>query len=220
MESASLASHRSWRHHCTVVCAGVSVVALLTIVGFAARRRLCAGGALTYASLGIDPRRAAPDALIDAVAGTARGWAADARWWAINVPALRADGTVDLTDGGAVITYVSPSRVVGGDPQVRQDVMKEFVFGADGIRWARTIGARKPWLDVTPPATPRCTLAALSQVLRTRGLPADATVHVTFDPRLARGPGAPAVDSWRVVGAAIDGWFSLADCTPIGRVAS
>src|SRR5687768_10097961 len=90
---------------------GIVVLGIvLAVVGVIVKSKLkgnTAKGNLSYSSLGIDPKKAKPDEMIAALEKPARKWRRDAVWWAINLQAVRADGTVNVNDGGAQVTYIS-----------------------------------------------------------------------------------------------------------------
>jgi hypothetical protein len=173
-----------------------------------------AKGHLAYKALGIDMKHGDPDRMIAALAAPARQWASDAVWWSLNLGAVGPDGTMDLSNGGATITYVSPSRVAEYAPSRRKDSVKDFVFGPAGVDYTRITGARERWQNIHPPQQPGCTIKQLAAVLaKDYGLVAGKTVHVSFDPQFSSMLGPE--DGWHVIGEdpKITATFAMRDCS-------
>jgi hypothetical protein len=202
-----------------LLAAGIVVMVIATTAWFVIKRRLglsTAKGNLAYAALGIDMKHGDPDQMIAALDGPAHRWARDAVWWSLNLTAVGADGTMDLSDGGATITYISPSRVSDYAPSGRKDAIKDFSFGPAGVGYASVKGVRSRWTDVHPPHAPGCSIKQLVSILRTSyGLTAGKTVKISFDPQTSSlfGP----VDGWHVIGTdpAITMTFAMSDCSVI-----
>lgn len=197
------------------IIGGVVAAIAIAVGGFVLKGKLgrTARGNLSYRQVGLDPHRPDADKMISAVAPTAHRWRRDAVWWAINLQAVHADGTVEV-GRGAVVTYISPYRVKSLSKKVRRDSIKKYSFGQAGIRTRGVWGARKAWKNVVPPAAPACSIKQLTSGLSDRGLTGDKTVRVSFDPQFA---GPAQVDSWHVIGKdpKIDAYFSMVDCTPV-----
>jgi hypothetical protein len=171
-------------------------------------------GYLAYVALGIDPAHGDPDQMIAATREPARRWAKDAAFWAINIRHLRADGTVNLNDAAAVITYISPSRVVSYLKNDRKDAVKDFSFSTSGVGWADVKGVMQRWENPQPVQIGACTIKKLTEVLRTSyGFTGDKIVSVAFDPRGLRT--FYDRDGWNVDSEdhSIKGVFAMDDCS-------
>ena len=119
-----------------LIVAGIIVMVAASTAWLVFKRRTglaTSKGNLAYTALGIDMKHGDPDQMIAVLAEPAHRWAHDAVWWSLNLTNINADGTVDLSDGGAVITYISPSRVVDYSPNGRKDSIKDFSFAAPGV---------------------------------------------------------------------------------------
>ncbi len=193
---------------------GVVLVVILGSVGFAIwkmkkKGNATAKGNLSYSSLGLDMKNADPDAMITAVAAQATKWRKDAVWWSINLQAVNADGTVDLSNGGAQVEYISVAGVQDENDKAREDSVKEFVFGPSGVDYSRIVGATEPWTGVT--AGPTVGACQIKDVIKLLALPAGKTVRVTFDPQFA------SHEAWHVLGEdpKLDAHYAMADCAVI-----
>ncbi len=194
---------------------GIVIVVVLVIAGsvaFALIKSKKSGsstkkGNLSYSSLGLDMKKGDPDKMISAVEAQAKKWKKDAVWWSINLQWVNADGTVDLSKGGAQVEYISVAGVTSTNKTVRDDSVKEFVFGPAGVDFSGIIGAREPWEGVT--AGPQIGACQIKDVIKLLALPAGKTVRVTFDPQFAFD------ESWHVLGddPKIDAYYSMADCS-------
>lgn len=194
---------------------GVVAVVILASVGFAIFKMKKGGGQstkkgnLSYSALGLDMKKADPDKMITAVEQQALKWRKDAVWWSINLQWVHADGTVDLSKGGAQVEYISPAGVTSTSTKTREDSIKEFVFGPAGVDFSGIIGAREPWEGVT--GGPQIGACGIKDVVKKiDGLTGNKTVRVTFDPQFAFD------ESWHVLGEdpKVDAYFSMADCSP------
>jgi hypothetical protein len=164
--------------------------------------------------LGIDPKKADGDQMITSVAGFATKWKKDATWWGANFIHVRADGTVDVDEGGATVTYVSLNNAKSPAKTYNKDSLKEFSFGPTGVSFNRMTGVLdyKQWEDAVAPALPACTIKMLiTKQLAAKGLTGKKEVRITYDHMFG-----PAEPSWRVMGEdpKIDAYFSLATCAP------
>ncbi|MCA9675577.1 MAG: hypothetical protein KC464_11120 [Myxococcales bacterium] len=191
---------------------GVTILAIVLAVGgviVKSKFKKTKAGNLSYSGLGIDPKHADPDKMLTAVGGPARKWRSDAAWWAINLQEVRADGTVDVTKGGAQVTYISVAGVQSRVKRTRDNSIKKYNFGPAGVDHKQLWGATNPWEGVVPPDLPTC---AIKDVVKGLGLTGSQTVRVTFDPQFA---GAVDVDAWHVIGKdpKIDAYYSMADCS-------
>lgn len=204
----------------TIVFGLIGVVIAIVIVStvvMSVKRKLGLAtpkGSLSYVSLGIDPDHGDPDQMIAATREPARHWAKDAVFWSINLRHLRADGTVNLHDAGAVIEYISPSRVVSYAKKDRQDAVKDFSFATNGVGWAGVKGVSQRWENPRPVELGACTIKKLTEVLRTSyGFTGDKVVSVGFDPRGLRT--FYDRDGWRVDSDdhSIKGVFAMDDCS-------
>jgi len=192
---------------------GIVLLVIVGSVGFAIFKMKKGGNAtakgnLSYASLGLDMKKADPDKMISAVAAHATKWKKDAVWWSINLQAVKADGTVDLSNGGAQVEYISVAGVQAASDKAREDSVKEFVFGPAGVDHSGIIGAREPWTGVT--GGPQLGACQIKDVIKLLGLKDGQTVRVTFDPQFASG------ESWHILGEdpKLDAHYSMADCSP------
>lgn len=201
-----------------LLVAGIVVMIVATTAWSVIKGRLglsTSRGNLAYSALGIDPKHGDPDQMIAALAAPAHRWARDAAWWSLSLGSISADGTMDLSEGSAVITYVSPSRVADYAPSGRKDAIKDFRFGPAGVGYASIKGVRSRWPEVhPPPQAPGCSIKQLVSILRTSyGLTSGKTVRISFDPQTSSlfGP----VDGWHVIGTdpAITMTFAMSDCT-------
>jgi hypothetical protein len=168
-------------------------------------------GNLSYSSIGIDMKKADPDAMIDAVGAAARKWRSDAVWWSINLQAVKADGTVDASNGGAQVVYISLNGVQSATPSVRNDSMKKFNFGPAGVDHSQLWGATDAWEGVQAHPEPTCGIADVVKILNGQGLEGSKTVRITFDPQFAN------QYAWHVIGTdpKIDAHYSMVDCSPV-----
>lgn len=195
----------------------IVVVVIVSTVVMSLKKKLGLStpkGYLAYPALGLDMKRGDPDKMIASVGEPARRWSNDAVFWSLNIRHLRADGTVDLSQAAAVVTYISPSRVSSYSKSSRKDAVKDFSFSAAGIGWADIKGARDRWENVVPPRIGGCTIGKLTEVLRTTaGFTGDKIVSVSFDPRTART--FYDRDGWTVDSDdhAIKGVFAMDDCS-------
>ena len=80
-------------------------------------------GHQSVSSLGVEEKAADPDKMLTAVRTLAKKWQSDAELRSINILGLGPNGTVDLSEGGSVVTieYFSPSRVGSPSASVRGD---------------------------------------------------------------------------------------------------
>lgn len=170
-------------------------------------------GKISYSSLGLDMRKADPDKMIEAVGPAARKWRNDAVWWSINLQAVKADGTVDASNGGAQVVYISLNGVQSATPSVRNDSMKKFNFGPSGVDHSQLWGATDPWEGVQAHPAPTCGIADVVELLHARGLEGSKTVRITFDPQFAD------QYAWHVIGTdpKIDAQYSMVDCSLLGE---
>lgn len=187
---------------------------VLAVVGVIVKSKLkgnTAKGNLSYSSLGIDPKKAKPDEMIAALEKPARKWRKDAVWWAINLQAVKADGTVDVNNGGAQVTYISLGDVQSSSKSKRNDSIKKYGFGPSGVDGTKLWGATDPWEGVVAPQI-GCGIDGVVKQLGERGLTGNKTVRITFDPQFA---GAVDVDAWHVIGEdpKIDAYYSMQDCS-------
>jgi hypothetical protein len=196
---------------------GVIVLAVLAIGGWYAKSYFLGGGGkgkIGYGSLSIDPKKADGDTMITSVSGLATKWQKDAVWWSVNYQAVKADGTVVL-DKGAVVEYVSPSKVQSASTSVRRDSIKKFQFGSSAVDYSKQWDATNQWKNVIPPPPPKCNLKQVAAALAAKGLTADKTVRITFDPQFQN----VNVPTWHVIGEdpKIDAYYSMADCSEVPK---
>jgi len=171
-----------------------------------------AKGNLSYSSLGIDAKKADPDRMLTAVSGAATTWRKDAAWWSINLQKVKADGTVDVTEGGAQVVYISVGGVQSLAKSTREDSIKKFNFGPAGVDHKQLWGATDPWEGVVAPPLPTCGIKDVVKILNGRGLTGNKTVRITFDPQFADDL------AWHVLGEdpKLDAYYSMADCAHLG----
>jgi hypothetical protein len=188
---------------------GLVVVLIIgSVAAFFIKQKLkgdtTAKGNLSYKSLGLDPRHADADKLISSVERAAEKWRGDAVFWALNLQAVHADGTVDTSNGGNQITYISLHGVSSNSKSVRNDSMKKFNFGPSGVDYSQIWGASEPWEDVVPPSIPTCGIKDLmEQQLSKRGITGDKTVRISLEP--------DDYSVWHVWGD-VNAYFSPEDC--------
>ncbi len=142
-------------------------------------------GTLHYAAIEVDPQRADPDKFLVGVDSRAERWKSDAAFWAMTLPGVRPDGTIDLTtvDVSPMITYISVNDVQSQLKTTRKDSVKKFTFGKEKISHGTIWGASEPWTGVVPPPPPRCTIKGLVSTLGEMGFQGDQSVCVMFDPK-------------------------------------
>ncbi|MFT3764631.1 MAG: hypothetical protein QM820_03800 [Minicystis sp.] len=165
----------------------------------AARERL--------SSLGIDKKKADVDKMIAVAGAQAIRWKSDAGFWSVEIPKLRSDGTVDLSDANVLVEYFSPSAMSSPRKEVRDDSIRKFNFVGDDMIHGDTWGVSEPY-SPAPRATaiPGCTVKQLAARLGTLGLlRPGSTVHVSIDP--ASG------DAWRVRAGGVPRQFDLQTCS-------
>ncbi|MCA9599406.1 MAG: hypothetical protein KC776_39130 [Myxococcales bacterium] len=196
---------------------GAIVIGVLSIGGWYVKSYFFGGGGkgkIGYGQLGIDKSKADGDKMITSVSGLATKWKKDAVWWSVNYQAVRADGTV-LLDKGAVVEYVSPSKVQSVSKKLREDSIKKFQFSTVGVDFSKKWNATNQWKNVVPPPPPTCTLKQVTASLASKGLTGDKTVRVTFDPQFQN----VNVPTWHVIGddPKIDAYYSMADCSEVPK---
>ena len=195
----------------------VVVIGALSLGGWYAKRHFFGGGGkgkIGYGQLGISASAADGDKMISSVAGLATKWKKDAVWWSVNYQAVKADGTVIL-EKGAVVEYVSPSRVQAASKKGREDSIKKFQFGASGVDFGKTWNATNQWKNVVPPPAPQCSMKQMLATLAPKGLTGEKTVRVTFDPQFQN----VNVPTWHVIGEdpKIDAYYSMVDCSEVPK---
>jgi hypothetical protein len=169
---------------------GGVVVAVIAAIGYGGLkmfgRSVVKGGTGTesLSSLGIDPKKGDVDKMIAGASAYAKKWKSDAAFWSVNVAALNADGTIDLTDKNVVVEYFSPSAVSSPLQTVRDDSIKKFNFIGDNMQYGDIWGVRKQYSP--PPKGPSiagCTVKMLAQTLVKQGiLKAGSPLQVSIDP--------------------------------------
>ena len=166
---------------------------------------------IEYSELGLDPKSADADAMIQSVTGRARKWKRDATFWEASFNAVRGDGTVDLSAGASKVRFVSPKHAQSALAKQRKDALKEFKFQANHVKIGGKIRAKKRWKNFYAP-TPTCTIKQLTASLAERGLTGSKTVRIRFDPRNTGK--FVKQDAWRVQGEdpKIDAYYSLKTC--------
>jgi hypothetical protein len=196
---------------------GAIVLAGLAFGGWYVKSYFFGGGGkgkIGYGQLSVDPKKADGDAMITSVSGLATKWKKDAVWWSVNYQAVKADGTVVL-DKGAVVEYVSPSKVQSASTSVRKDSIKKFQFGSSGVDFSKQWDATNQWKNVIPPPPPKCNIKQVAAALAAKGLTGDKTVRITFDPQFQN----VNVPTWHVIGQdpKIDAYYSMADCSEVPK---
>lgn len=201
------------------IIAGALVIGIGS-VGFAMVKTSLFGsggkGHIGYSQLSIDPKKADPDAMISAVHGLATKWKSDAVWLGVNYQYVNADGTMDLSKGGATVEYLSPGAAKNLAKSVYQDSVKRFDFSGTDVNYSATRGVVDPksWADFKALPTPGCSIKQLVQTLvKTKGLTPGKTVRVTYDIQFQQF--APNEPSWRVMSddPKIDNYFSMSNCS-------
>ncbi|MEZ4220507.1 MAG: hypothetical protein R3B13_06205 [Polyangiaceae bacterium] len=197
--------------------AAAILVAVLGIGGWYVKSYFFGGGGkgkIGYGQLGIDKSKADGDKMITSVAGLATKWKKDAVWWSVNYQAVRPDGTVIL-DKGAVVEYVSPSKVQSASKKVREDSIKKFQFSTVGVDFSKKWNATNQWKNVISPPTPQCSIKQLAGQLAKQGLTGEKTVRITYDPQFQN----VNVPTWHVIGTdpKIDAYYSHVDCSEVPK---
>lgn len=171
-------------------------------------------GKIGYGQMGFTKDKADGDLMITNVAGLATKWKKDAVWWSANYQAVRSDGTVAV-EKGAVVEYVSPSKVQSPSKKLREDSIKKFQFGPSGIDFSKKWNATNQWKNVVPPPQPQCSIKRLTAALAAKGLTGDKTVRITFDPQFQN----VNVPTWHVIGKdpQIDAYYSHVDCSEVPK---
>lgn len=197
--------------------AGAILVALASSGFYFAKSKLMGPGKFkaNYSAVGLDADKADADKMITSVAGLAKKWRSDAIWWSVNFQEVHADGTVNVSNG-AVVEYISPSRVGSAAKKVRQDGIKKFQFGPSVIDYTQQWDALNQWKGVEEPTAPSCGIRELMKKLGPKGLKGDKTVRVTFDPQWDWGED----QVWHVIGTdpKIDARYSMKNCEEVGAV--
>jgi hypothetical protein len=195
---------------------GLVALAILGAVGFAIYKIKFADktgkGNISYKSLDIDEKAADPDQIISALSGPATKWKKDAIWWAVNYQWVKGDGTIDLSRGGAQVTYVSLNGVQHDVKSKRADTVKKYGLGPSGVDGKQLWDATDPWEGVEPHPTPNCSIKQVVEILAAEhGLAADKSVRISFDPQFAQGY------EWHVIGEdpELNLKFSWADCSVV-----
>ena len=188
--------------------------AIVSVGGWYVKSYVLGGGGkgkASYSSIGVDAKAPDADLLMSNVTSLAQKWKKDAVFWSVNYQAVRADGTV-LVDKGAVVEFISPSKVSSASKKVREDSIKRFTFGSSGVDYSKQWDATNQWKNVSAPALPGCSIKKLLASLASKGLSGSKTVRVTYDPQFQRGEQA-----WRVIGEdpKMDAWFSMATCAEV-----
>jgi hypothetical protein len=169
---------------------GGAVLAVVVGIGYAGFKMFVRGavkggnGTESLSSLGIDPKKGDVDKMIAGASAYAKKWKSDAAFWSVNVAALNADGTIDLTDKNVVVEYFSPSAVSSPLQNVRDDSIKKFNFIGENMQYGDIWGVRKQYSP--PPKGPSiagCTVKMLAQTLVKQGiLKAGSPLQVSIDP--------------------------------------
>ena len=170
-------------------------------------------GKATYGALGLDAKRPDADTMISSVASYAKKWKKDAYWWEVNLQAVRADGTVDVSKGASV-EYISPSGVQKKSKKLREDSIKKFVFGPNNVDYSKQWNALNEWKGVSEPAEPDCSIKDLMKVVAKEAkMGDDDTVRVSFDPQFDWRD----QQLWHVIGDSpkIDARYSMKDCAKV-----
>lgn len=163
-------------------------------------------GTASAKDIGIDPKGADPAKMIEGTRALAKKWRSDAEFYSINVNGMKADGTVDLKDGGTVtITFYSRSGVTSSNAKARKDSVKKFVFNDDRIDYTAIWGATKPWKGITPTPTPSCTGKKLAKALKDDDVSVGKDAVVSIDPKWGF--------AWHVVAGSDNKWYDLEDCS-------
>jgi len=191
------------------------VVGVASIGGWYDKSHYLGGGGkgkAGYGMLGIDADAADGDKMMASAGGLAKSWRSDAVWWSVNYQAVKADGTVDLSKG-AEVEYVTVAGVQNPSKSGREDTIKKFQFGPNGVDYSQQWNAINQWKNVVPPPQPTCTIKQLTRQLAAKGLVGDKTVRITFDPQFQN----PTNPTWRVIGQdpKMDAYFSFADCSEV-----
>lgn len=196
---------------------GAVLVAAVGSAGYFVRSKLLGPGKnkASYLMVGLDADKPDADKMISGVSGLAKKWRSDAIWWSVNLQAVHADGTVDVSQG-AVVEYVSPSRVGSAAKSVRKDSIKKFSFGPSAIDYSQMWNALNQWKGVEEPATPQCGIKDLMKKLGSKGVKGDKTVRVSFDPQWDWGQ----EQTWHVIGQdpKIDAHYSMKSCDELDKV--
>lgn len=195
---------------------GSVALAVVASVGYGVFRaviRPSRPGHVSLSSVGIDEKTADPDKMIAAVRPLAKKWRADAELYSINILGLRTTGTVDLSEGGSVVTieYFSPAAVSSPSTTVRKDSIKKFIFNSAGVDYSAIWGVRERQSNVAPTPVPSCTAKQVAAALAGKGLKAGKTAHLNLDPTFSF---ATKELSWHAMAdePKLDAWYSIATC--------
>ncbi len=141
-------------------------------------------GTESLSSLGIDQKKGDPDKMIAGAAAYAKKWKSDAAFWSVNIAALGADGTTDLTDKNVVVEYFSPSAVSSPLQAMRDDSIKKFNFIGENMQYKDQWGVKKQYSPPPKgPPIPGCTAKMLAAALVKQGiLKPGQTVQASIDP--------------------------------------
>jgi hypothetical protein len=194
----------------TLKAVGGGILAVVVALGYGALRFgksfLPKPGIETLANLGIDKKKGDPDKMIAGAAAYAKKWKSDAGFWSVNIGALSADGTIDLTSSNVTVEYFSPSAVSSPLQTIRDDSIKKFNFIEDNMQYKDVWGVKKQYSPPPRPTPiPGCTAKMLAAVLVKAGsLKSGATIQATIDPQFS--------DSWIVQTPTIPTKYDIATC--------
>jgi len=193
--------------------AGIAAVAVLGIAGAVVKSKIKGGGSkagvISYSSLNMDVKKIDPDTMIAATESAAKKWRSDAVFLSINLNYVHADGTVDSSNGGNQVEWVSLSRIHGASKSARTDAFKKFNFGPSGVDYSSQWDALEKSDATEGPPVPKCTVKQIVKQLNAKGLTGDKVVHITYDPTFS-------VESWHVLGddPKLNEFYSIEDCSP------
>ncbi|MEO7097430.1 MAG: hypothetical protein ABI175_29485 [Polyangiales bacterium] len=185
---------------------GGVILAIALSVGFSLFRSFIfkPKGHESAKSMGLDPKKADPDAMIEKTQTLARKWRPDAEFLAMNITGMNPDGTIDLSAHNVIIEFFSPSRVQASSANGRTDAVKKFNFNDDDVNYKDVFDATNVWTDVKP--TPHeCTVAKVTKIIKKKGFKS-GTAQITLDPKVGF--------AWHVLasGAKINAWYDLETC--------
>ena len=192
----------------TLKAVGGAVLAIVAGLAYAGVKLfLPKRGIESVSNLGIDKKKADPDKMIAGAAAYAKKWKSDAGFWSVNILALGADGTVDLTSSNVVVEYFSPGAISSVLPSTRDDSIKKFNFIDGNMQYKDVWGVRKQYNPPPHPTPiPSCTAKMLAATLVKQGiLKTGASLHVSIAPEFS--------DAWIVQTPSKPLHFDSATCT-------
>jgi hypothetical protein len=186
---------------------GGAVLAVIAAVGVGVVKTFVLGkkGHASVKSLGTDAKSADIDKLISGTKELAKKWRSDAVFYEIAANGVKKDGTVDLSDGNVVVTFVSAKGVTSSSNAQRTDSVKKFSINGDDVNYQAKWNVKKPWSGFSPTPEPTCSASKLAKKLAEDGFGGKGSM-------LAINPRITDVPAWHAVWDKESRWFDLETC--------